>query len=238
MKKFAKGSERALAKLIMNSSYGNFGRKSELLVTRNTHRDNLDVYVLTSLVKNIIKINDDWYTVLMVNNLPTNIIKTLNLQLDTDIVNFESIVKANVSIAAAITAYARIHMMDFKLNNDVIYSDTDSVILGNTIDDSFIGPELGQMKDELNGGYMDECYVLGIKQYGYHYSSEKGRLECSIFAGVSRNSINFSDFCKLALGDTIFRKLSDRFTRNLGDLSITIKPASITVKAKTAKQLV
>lgn len=238
LKKFAKGSERALAKLIMNSSYGNFGRKSELLVTRNVHRDELDVYVLTSLVKNIIRINDDWRTVLMVNNLPTNIIKTLNLELDADIVNFESVVKANVSIAAAITAYARIHMMDFKLNNDVIYSDTDSVILGNTIDDSLIGPELGQMKDELVGGYMNECYVLGIKQYGYHYTSEKGRTECSIFAGVARNSISFLDFKDLANGSSLYRKLPNRFNRAIRSLSITIKPAEITVKANTSKQLV
>lgn len=80
----------------------------------------------------------------------------------------------SIGLAAAITSYARIHMMDFKLNNDVIYSDTDSVILGNNIDSSLIGPELGQMKDELNGEYMSECYILGIKQYGYHYKFEKG----------------------------------------------------------------
>lgn len=147
-------------------------------------------------------------------------------------------VKTNVAIAAAITSYARIHIMDFKLNNDVVYSDTDSVILGNSIDKSLIGVELGKMKDELNGGSMIECYVLGIKQYGYYYNSDGKNVECSIFAGVARNSINFKDFVKLADGESIFRELPDRFNRSFNDLSIIIKPASITVKAKAAKKLV
>jgi hypothetical protein len=83
----------------------------------------------------------------MLRNLPINRIKGLNLKLEKEFVNLESVVKSNVAIASAITSYARINMMDFKLNNDVIYSDTDSVILANSIDDSLIGPELGQMKD-------------------------------------------------------------------------------------------
>ena len=98
-------------------------------------------------------------------------------------------------------------MMDFKLYNDVVYSDTDSVILGNSIDSSLIGPDLGQMKDELDGNYMTECYVLGIKQYGYHYTFEGETKECSVFAGVGRNSISFKDFTQLANGAVFHRKL-------------------------------
>jgi len=79
---------------------------------------------------------------------------------------------------------------------DIIYSDTDSIILANTIDDSLIGSELGQMKDELDGKFMNECYVLGMKQYGYHYDSDDVVKECSIFAGVPRNSINFKKMLK------------------------------------------
>ena len=238
LKKNAKGSERALAKLIMNSSYGNFGRKSELLITKNVPISGLIDYVGTHVVKNIITINDDWCTILMKDNLPKDIINKLKITLETEFKNYQHTVNNNVSIAAAITSYSRIHMMDFKLNNDVIYSDTDSVILGNSIDSSLIGPELGQMKDELNGGCMIECYVLGIKQYGFHYNIDGKDIECSIFAGVARNSINFKDFTKLANGESIFRDLPDRFNRSFNDLSIIIKPASITVKAKAAKQLV
>lgn len=92
-----------------------------------------------------------------------DIIKELKISLEVEFKNYQHIVNNNVAIAAAITSYSRIHIMDFKLNNDTIYSDTDSIILGNSINSFLIGPELGQMKDELNGEYMTECYVLGIK---------------------------------------------------------------------------
>jgi hypothetical protein len=58
-------------------------------------------------------------------------------------------VRSNVAIAAAITSYARIHMMDLKLNYDVCYSDTDSIFTTHPLPDHLIGPDLGQLKDEL-----------------------------------------------------------------------------------------
>lgn len=238
LKKNATGAERALAKLIMNSSYGNFGRKSDLLITKNVHNDDLDDFVMTHLIKTIININENWSTILTVNNLPLDIIKKLKLELDIEFENYKSVVSANVAIAAAITSYARIHMIDLKLNNDIIYSDTDSIIIGNVLDDSLIGPELGQLKDELNGGFMNECYVLGIKQYGYHYNHNDKKIECSVFAGVTRNSINFTDFIKLANGESLSRSLPDRFHKSFIDLSVSINPASVNIQAKPAKNLV
>ena len=238
LKKHAKGAERALAKLIMNSCYGNFGRKNDLLITKNVPDSELVNYISTHIVKNIITINDEWFTLLIRDNLPKDIVKELKITLDVEFKNYQHRVSNNVAIAAAVTSYARIHMMDFKLNNDVIYSDTDSVILGNSIDSTLIGPELGQMKDELNGGYMTECYVLGIKQYGYHYKADGVVNQCSVFAGVPRNSIPFEDFKQLASGQILHRNLPDRFIKSFNDLSINIIPASVTIQANPAKKLV
>jgi len=238
LKKHATGSERALAKLIMNSCYGNFGRKNDLLITRNVHISELTNYLATHIIKNIITINNEWCTVLMKENLPEDIVNELQISLEAEFKNYKHFVNNNVAIAAAITSYSRIHMMGFKLNNDIVYSDTDSIIIGNSIDSSLIGPELGQMKDELSGGCMTECFVLGIKQYGYHYKYSGEVKECSIFAGVPRNSLSFSDFIKLANGATLHRKLPDRFNKSFNDLSIIIKPAEVTIQAKPAKQLI
>jgi hypothetical protein len=62
---------------------------------------------------------------------------------------------SNVAIAAAVTSYARITMIPFKINPHTLYTDTDSAYAyGNTsepIHPSLIGLELGQMKDELKG---------------------------------------------------------------------------------------
>lgn len=62
----------------------------------------------------------------------------------------------NIAIASAVTAYARIHMSQFKNNQNLpnlYYTDTDSLYFDGTISDSFISnTELGKLK--LEGFYI------------------------------------------------------------------------------------
>jgi hypothetical protein len=98
-------------------------------------------------------------------NIDNDILSKLNLELDINLnknVNFE--VKANVALAAAITAYSRIHMLPFKMSGDVLYTDTDSIFTSKKLEDILIGKDLGLMKDELEGNIIEEAYFLGIKQ--------------------------------------------------------------------------
>ena len=55
---------------------------------------------------------------------------TSNLQ------GIEPPIKANVAIASAITAYARIHMMLLKLSKSVVYTDTDSIFTTEKLEDA------------------------------------------------------------------------------------------------------
>lgn len=126
------------------------------------------------MVKAIIPINDEKSTLLIVKNIDSNIINELNNTCSVEIKGFQSPVKTNVAIAAAITAYARIHMIPFKLNRNVVYTDTDSIFTTQPLDSSLIGKELGLMKDELNGKIIQEGYFLGIKQYGFWYLDSDG----------------------------------------------------------------
>jgi hypothetical protein len=103
------------------------------------------------------------------------------------------IVKSNVAIAAAVTAYARIHMIYYKLLPGTVYTDTDSIFTTDTLSENFIGSELGQMKDELNGKVIQEGLFLGLKKYGFWYLDDfNNKIESSVFAGVKRNSLTFS----------------------------------------------
>ena len=56
-----------------------------------------------------------------------------------------------MAIASAITAYARIHMMPFKLDPSCAYSDTDSVFTQDKLGLIKLGKDLGLFKDELDG---------------------------------------------------------------------------------------
>jgi hypothetical protein len=71
--------------------------------------------------------------------------------------NYQYLVKANVAIATldfdqsrakgAVTSYARIHMIPFKVDGYCVYSDTDSVFTTKKLDSKFLGK--GYMKAKI-----------------------------------------------------------------------------------------
>ena len=233
------GSERWISKILLNSLYGLFGRKLELLETVNIYNSDLEKYMSTNIIKCIIPINKDISTLLMIKNIDSKLIKELNNTCLIEIKNFDNSVKSNVAIAAAITAYARIHMINFKLNYDVVYTDTDSIFTTTKIDSNLIGKELGLMKQELDNLKIKEAYFLGIKQYGYWFVNSEGKkIEKSIFAGVKRNSLSFNEIKILFKGETITKLIKTRFFKSLQNLSIKIKTHKLTISKKPDKILI
>lgn len=79
----------------------------------------------------------------------------------------------SIAISAAITAYARIHMSQFKKPGQdfkIYYTDTDSIFIDKPLDPSFIGPELGKMKLEY---VLEESVFLASKVYGGHIQGDE-----------------------------------------------------------------
>ena len=132
-------------------------------------------------------------------------------------------------------------MMPFKLDPSCAYSDTDSLFTQDVLkllEKLISSTELGMFKDELNGSVIEEATFLGIKQYGYWYLEKGVRIEKSVFAGAPRNSISYEDIQSMLTGKIFNINLKPRFNKSLTDLSIKIKPASITIKQNNHKQLV
>lgn len=74
-------------------------------------------------------------------------------------------VKSSVGIGAAITAYARINISEFKNlpHNPYLGGDTDSVILQYPLDAKFVGKGLGMMKLEgevVRGIFADKNFII------------------------------------------------------------------------------
>jgi hypothetical protein len=92
--------------------------------------------------------------VLTYSNINYKLLTKLNNELHSNIENYHTAIKSNVAIAAAVTAYARIHMIYYKLLEGTVYSDTDSIFTTDVLSDHLIGSGLGLMKDELNGGLI------------------------------------------------------------------------------------
>ena len=224
IKKNSIGPMKFIAKMLLNQLYGIFGRRQDLLQTVNVYNKDIPKYLLNFMIINKITIDEEKSTLLMKANVDNHILIQLNSYFKTDFTNFNLKVQSNVAIASAVTAYARIIMMPFKKNYNVWYSDTDSIIIDTPLDPKFIGNELGQMKDELNGCVIEKAYFLGIKQYGYKYKDKNNNIvEKSTFAGVTKNSISFNEIEDIHNGKTIIKPAPLRFYKSLKDLSIVVK---------------
>jgi hypothetical protein len=143
---------RNIAKLLMNSMYGRFGMKTE-----NVKHQIVDIQGLEKLMKK--------YNILGQINLGQQILVsyTLNEVLTTmgsnpkpEFVNvLESMPhNTNVAIAAAVTAYSRIIINQYKLKAleqglELYYSDTDSLVLNGPLPETLISSTtLGKLKLE------------------------------------------------------------------------------------------
>jgi len=239
-KKESTGAKKFIAKLHLNSLYGIMGRRQELIRTVNVRKDELYKYAITSIIHSIISITDDTYVLLISDNINSAIVNQLNIRLNSDFKSFQSPVLSNVAIASAVTAYARIHMIPFKLNTDCYYTDTDSIFTKTKLNPEQIGNDLGLMKDELDGKLVKEAYFLGIKQYGYSFIENRCASETvnkSVFAGVTRNSLSLMEIKQLHLGGKINKTISSKFFKSFTNLSIKIKDINLTISGNREKIL-
>jgi hypothetical protein len=111
------GPERFIAKMHLNQFYGIFGRKHDLLETRNIYIENLDEFIATRLIKTIVPINEKIIILLMHKNIKDELILDLNSELDINLSNSYYLVKANLAISSAVTAYVRLKMIVLNLTD-------------------------------------------------------------------------------------------------------------------------
>jgi hypothetical protein len=239
IKKYSTGVERDTAKLQLNNLYGYFGRKHIGLITENIKNIDLNKLLGTRIVKSITPINEIYTTVLSYSNINYDMIQKLNIDFHS-IGSHQSYVMSNVALASAITSYARITMIPFKIDPDTLYTDTDSMFTTKPIDTSLLGLELGQMKDELKGQVINEGYFLGPKQYGYYIIDKETGLkqDFSVFSGVPRNSLSFDEVKSIFNGQIVTKNISNRFFKSFINLNVTIKDTIINIKNTNQKKLV
>lgn len=230
-------TEREMAKNQLNNLYGYFGRKHIGLLTQNVHNNDLIPLLLHRTIKSINPINSDYSTVLMYSNINHNLLKELKATLYS-IGSDSNYVMSNVAIAAAVTSYARIYMIPYKIDPNTLYTDTDSIFTTKVLDDKLIGNKLGMMKDELKGNNINEAYFIGPKKYGYYIIDEKGvKTNYSVFSGVPRNTLTFDEIRNIYQGKAITKNINSRFYKSFTDLNIIIKDSKITIKNTNSKLL-
>jgi DNA polymerase elongation subunit (family B) len=195
------------SKLIMNSLYGRFGMN-------DTYNDIKIVNKKT--LEGIIKNNDENYVIKDIFNLGSSIAdleknieseefiihleKSENQKVKSSINNLFETHNINIAIASFITAYARIHMSQFKNNKEfkLFYTDTDSVYINKPLNDELVDSKLlGKMKLEY---IIKKSVFLAPKLYCLF--TEDGEFITKT-RGLSHNiKLKFEDYENLLFKDS------------------------------------
>ena len=208
-------SAYALSKLMLNSLYGRFGM--------NPYQD---VNAIVSpeqtieLSKNN-KINDV---------LPLENGKELINQTPINVDDFNSQTQCSVAIASAITSGARVHMSYLK-NLDgytLYYSDTDSIDLDKPLPDTFVGPDLGQMK--LEHIFIEAVY-LGPKMYG-----AITKKDVIVKIKGLKNPVSFEQLLSLLKKGAILTSPNQKWYKNMSKSYIQIKDEIYTLSLSESKR--
>lgn len=178
-------SLRQMAKIMLNSFWGRFGMRSDLVRTELIRCERVlrdRVLDPKKEIKSLVPINDDC---LLINYKINEEVREANKT-------------TNVVIAAFTTAYARMELYKYldQLGDErVLYHDTDSVIFTGKAGEMMPekGDFLGQMTDELEkygvGSYITEFVSGGPKNYAIKiYSTKEKKIKtCVKVKGITLN---------------------------------------------------
>nr|YP_009487321.1 hypothetical protein [Russula virescens]AWB36223.1 hypothetical protein [Russula virescens] len=194
-----------IAKILLNSFYGRFGMNEILLKYEIVSKEEFEK-IEENLIKDFIELED-------------NVLVGLKTEESEDNSN------VSIAIAAAITAYARIHMSKFKNNSKIrlFYTDTDSIYTDSEIDSSYVDPKLlGKLKLEY---FCEKAIFLGPKIYCL---KTKNGLIIKVKGLKDISSLTFDSFNHLLSKKTI--KVSHKkWFRKISEGKITIKDQLYTI---------
>jgi hypothetical protein len=219
------------AKLLMNAAYGRFGMDDNFSYIEILTKDEYGIFEKANIdsIINVIPLGDNYLVQLKYKQ---NIIDTM---LDNGSENHN----VNISIASAVSAYARIHMSQFKNNpefGNLYYSDTDSAFFDKPLPDSFINnTELGKMK--LVGIYNKAIFIAPKV---YILQLENNQVEIKI-KGVTKkavidNNITLTLFENLLFEDYLYEIKQTKWFRSLTYSNITIKDQVYSLKVTGNKR--
>lgn len=174
-KKMGNNALSYVYKLLMNSLYGRFGINPQSTKTEMCNKSRRDLLFRRAEFIDEVFIREDLY---MVSYL-TNPGKGPSY--------WEPPKNSAVQLAAAITASARIYMYKYISREDCIYTDTDSIVLGNPLPDEDVSSSvLGKFKLEDR---ILEGYFLAPKCYCYTTEESDGNKKVLKYKGAGRSVI-------------------------------------------------
>ena len=219
-----------ICKLLLNSLYGRFGMDDQFtstkIISKTSYLEFENKY--KEVISEIIDLGDNY--LIQFKNLQIEIKSLLDSNRETH--------NVNIAIASAVTAYARIHMSQFKNNPNLprlLYSDTDSAYFDGPLPDSFISNTiLGALKLE---GIYDNAVFLAPKVYALQ--NQDGTI--TKIKGLSKeaiinNNITLESLEALLIKDSNIQISKNKWFRHLDKGAINILEQIYTLKATGNKR--
>jgi hypothetical protein len=219
-----------IAKLLQNSLYGKFGMKDELTkleIFNNSDKEFIQeiIELYNTSIKDILELEN--HTLII-----RDCLADYSYNDKSEIYHGSEI---NVSIASAITAYARIHMSQFKNNPDfkLYYTDTDSIIINKPLPKDMIGNKLGQMKLE---NVITKAVFIAPKVYSLINENGKVIIKAKGLKTEVIDNLNFNDFENLLIKDSSREFNQEKWHKHLLEGSITTNDVLYTLKSTSSKR--
>ena len=216
-----------IAKILMNSLYGRFGMVDSFPTIEMLTEKEFNKFVDESNDDEIIKfVKLDNKTMVIHRNPQADV----NTMLDG---NKESH-NVSICIASAITAYARIHMSQFKNNPDfnLYYSDTDSAYLDKPLSPHLVDAKtLGKMKLE---NIIDKAIFLAPKVYYLETIDNKVIYKVK---GLSHDvELTRNEFENLLFKQSTLEKFKTKWRKILNEGHIEVLDQMYTIKVTENKR--
>lgn len=211
-----------ISKLLLNSLYGRLGMNP----IKNKHvivnKAEAFKYFENFSVTDVMSLGDK------------EMISILNLNKNDD---SDQYLGSNVCVAvsAAVTAYARIYMAQFKQNHkeNILYTDTDSISINKELDNKFVGTEIGKFKLEY---ISSKSIFLAPKVY---FSLTNGSEICKIkgFKAQNYKNITFNEFYNLLYKNKKLILTQEKWFKNFSEGKISIINELYTLSHNSGKRL-
>lgn len=216
-----------IAKLLLNSLYGRFGMIDSFSTIEIM--DKKDFFDFIDEFK-----SDEIQSTVDLGNKIMVIYRTHLADVNTMLDGFKQTHNVSVIIASAITAYARIHMSQFKNNPNInlYYTDTDSAYTDKPLDPSLIDDKmLGKLKLEY---VCKKAIFLAPKVYYLETIDDKIIYKVK---GLSPDiELTLNDFENLLFKDNYLSKSQVKWRKNLHEGNISIINQLYTIKVTDNKR--
>jgi hypothetical protein len=240
--KHNKGSPlNIIIKLLLNSLYGRFGMKTDMLKSKIIENTQIKDYVSIYDVSTISTFNNKS----LINYKETPTQKKVQALLNENCIDVKQYKELNKHlnsfnessaphVASAITAFARIFMDKFKrdLSLDVYYSDTDSIFCKNPLPSNIISDtELGKFK--LENTIKEGIFILP-KVYMLKTVNNETIIKCK---GLDSRLLTDLDIYDIYFNSTTFiKKFVSYFKRDFKNFTISKQEYNINISSKLLKR--